>query len=612
MVNQSPFSDALAILKQQIEQMPKGPGCYKMIDAQGKVLYVGKAKVLPKRVYNYTNINKLPNRLQRMVMQIAMVETISTKTEGEALLLEANLIKTLKPPYNISLRDDKSFPYIMIDENHPYPRIGKYRGKREVKNCAFYGPFASAGAVNQALSELQKLFLIRPCSDAYFAARKRPCLQYEIKRCSAPCVQKVSQGDYKDLLLQAKAFLSGKSTHVQEVLAKQMEAFSAQMLYEKAAEVRDRLKLVSQIQAKNTFANSSVDDADIFAFYMDENRNVATAVFFIRGGKNYGNRTYFNQLSEGDDPAEIFESLICQFYQFNPPPQEIIASMEFPHAREMALGIGKIFGAKTKVLHPKLGAKKDLLDFCLENAKLALIRENKERIRHQNMLDAVAKLFFISEPLKRIEIYDNSHISGTNAIGCMVVAGPGGFEKKEYRKFNIKTAQTDDDFAMMREVLSRRMKRLNDENRPQLMIIDGGQGQLSSVLEVMDRYPEHGIKIVAMAKGVDRNAGREYFIQRDAEPFQLPVGDPLLHYLQNLRDEVHRYAIESHRGKREKQIRQSQLDDIPGIGSYRKRQLLRTFGSFEAIKSASVSDLMRVNGISRVTAKMIFDYLNGH
>lgn len=604
------ISTAIDILKNAIKEMPKTPGVYKMLDSSGKVLYVGKAKMLPKRVYNYTNISKLPNRLRRMVSQIHEVHTITTKTEGEALLLEANLIKTLKPVYNISLRDDKTFPYIQIVNNHQFPRITKYRGKKDTQNSSYYGPFANAGAVNQTIAELQKIFQIRPCSDNYFNSRKRPCLQFEIKRCSAPCVGKINEADYKQLILQAKAFLSGKNQHVQEVLAKQMQEFSAQMQFEKAAQIRDRLKLINIIQAKNTFSNTQVEDADIFAFYVDENLNSCLTVFFIRGGRNYGNKNYFNQLNSSESHNDIFTSLMCQFYQFNPPPLQILISHELENPKEIATGIGNIFNLKTTIVHPKKGYKKDLLDFCLENAKLALIKENKERIKNESMLQAVGKLFDINNAIKRIELYDNSHISGTNAVGCMVVVDKSGFNKKEYRKFNIKSARGDDDFGMMREVIERRMKRLSEDNKPDLMIIDGGIGQLNAVLEVMDRFPNNQITVVAMAKGEDRNAGREHFISADRPPFQLPKGDPLLNYLHSIRDEVHRYAIETHRSKREKTLRHSQLDDIPGIGSYRKRQLLSSFGSIEAIKSASIIELTRINGISKATAKIIFDHFN--
>ncbi|MCE2991855.1 MAG: excinuclease ABC subunit UvrC [Candidatus Jidaibacter sp.] len=597
------------IIRHVSGSMPNSPGVYKMIDAADKILYIGKAKLLPKRVSSYANYGKLSNRLKRMIAQIRKIEYIITNSEAEALLLEANLIKNVKPPYNICLRDDKSFPYILFEESHEFPRITKYRGNKAAKG-AYFGPFASASQVKIAMVELQKIFQIRPCSDAYFASRTRPCLEYEIKRCSAPCVKKIDTQDYAKLVSLAKDFLNGKSNLVHKRLQEIMDTASNELDYEKAAQVRDRIKILNSIQAKNNFADLQSSDVDLVV--VAKKRDVACIqIYFIRGGKNYGNKSYYNDNATEFTENEILELFLGQFYQTNAPPKLVVVSHPCEAAKSLEELLTQKSGEKIKIIaNPTKQHLKDLVEFGIGNASASLDKFLKERIKHTESLIHVAKLFSISRPIKRVEVYDNSHISGTNAVGCMVVYTENGFDKNQYRKFTIQSTQEPDDYEMLREVLTRRLKRLNDDNYPDLMLIDGGKGHLSVALEVLEKLGHTELNLVCISKGPDRNAGREFFHTKDGRSFQLDLRDPTLKFLQILRDEVHRYAIKSHRDKRSKELRKSSLDVVPGIGRKRKITLLKHFGSFESIMEASAADLSRVEGISRLTAEKIFNYLH--
>jgi excinuclease ABC subunit C len=603
------IKNGIAILKEKIANMPCCPGVYQMLDQNKKHLYIGKAKNLPKRVVNYTHIERLPNRLRRMVSQIHDIEIITTKTEAEALLLEASLIKSLKPVYNIDLRDDKSFPYIVIEKNHEYPRITKFRGKL-AKNQEYYGPFASAGKVNETIVELQKMFLIRPCSDSFFASRERPCLQYQIKRCSAPCVEKISQPDYTHSLQMVRDFLSGKSSDIQKELTKLMEKYSSNFEYERAAEIRDRIKLLTQMQAKNIFHEHKIKDADIIASFKDSDKT-CIQIFFIRGGKSFGNKAYFPANTSELDNTEIIENFIGQFYQKNPPPLNIIIEEELPNKQLIEEALTELYKTQVIIRIAKTKEQKDLIDFVLDNAKEALRNKEHEALKYKRLLNNIAKLFALKSTPRRIEVYDNSHIQGQNSIGAMVVFKSTGFDKNSYRKYKIKTTQIGDDYAMLREVLTRRLKKLEPDNYPDLLLIDGGKGQLSIARQVLEEFNlVDSIKIVAISKGPNRNAGREYFHTLNDEPFQLPRDDENLHFLQLLRNEVHRFAITSHRKAREKNVYKSQIDDLPGIGPKKKKAILNYFGSFDALKEARIEDIIKIDGISHKIAKKIYDYLH--
>lgn len=601
------LQNGISIIKEAVAGMPGSPGVYKMLDVHSKILYVGKAKVLPKRVLSYANHTKLSNRLKMMVSQICTIDYIITNSEAEALLLEANLIKSLKPPYNIALRDDKSFPYIMFEDAHEFPRITKYRGNKSTKGT-YFGPFASASQVKAAMVELQKVFLIRPCTNAFFASRARPCIQYEIKRCSAPCVGKIERDEYKRSINLAKDFLSGKSSQVHEKLLSSMEAASDLLDFERAANIRDRIKILNAIQAKNTFADLQNNDVDLIAVAKKQD-TCCIQIYFIRGGKNYGNKSYYNDNVMDMEEWEILETFISQFYQSNPPPKCIILSHDIPSKK----AIEELLGENVKLLGSS--AKQqilDLIDFGLNNTKEALSKFLKERLKHEADLAQVANLFGIKEQIRRVEIYDNSHISGTNAVGCMVVYTEDGFDKNQYRKFNIKSTNQADDYEMLREVLTRRLSKLTPQNYPNLMLIDGGKGHLSVAMEMLAKLGHEELNIVCISKGPDRNAGREFLHLKDGRSFQLGPRDKTLNFLQILRDEVHRYAIKSHRDRRSKELTRSNLDSVPGIGAKRKVLLLRHFGSFDAIMKASAQDLSRVSGISKLIAEKIFNYLHSN
>jgi excinuclease ABC subunit C len=598
----------IEIIKAQVATMPKAPGVYRMIDHEGKILYVGKAKNLPKRVISYTRIEQLPNRLRRMVSQITTIEVITTQTEAQALLLESSMIKALQPRFNIALRDDKSFPYILIDETHPYPRITKYRGKK-MEGGTYFGPFASASSVKDTITELQKLFQIRPCSNSFFESRDRPCLQHQIKRCSAPCVRKVTEEEYRGLIEQTKEFLSGKSDKVQKRLIAEMQEASNKHEYEKAAMLRDRIQLLTKIQAKNIFSDGGITDADVLAIAKHEEQ-YCVQIFFIRGSKNYGNKTYFPRGADSNE-SEVLSTAIGQFYQVAEPPKLLLVNVLPIEPQLLEEALSQLAGRKVKIAKPLTGSKADLVAFAFDNATRALKKYEQETSKQEELLRQIAELFGIDEDIKRIEIYDNSHISGQHAVGCMVVAGREGFIKSEYRKYIIKENFSEaDDYAMLREVLTRRLKRLTEDNMPNIMLIDGGKGHFTVTNEVLERFGvADQIKVVCIAKGRDRNAGREWFFTDDQPPFQLPPGDSRLYYLERLRDEVHRFAIQTHRKRRSKAISFSVIERIPKIGVKRKKALLQFFGSPDAIREATVEDLARVEGVSKNLAAEIYNYL---
>lgn len=594
------------IIREYLKDMPTSSGVYRMLDKDGSVLYVGKAKNLKNRVGNYVSTAGLSTRIMKMVALTASMEIVTTDTEAEALLLEANLIKKLKPRYNILLRDDKSFPYILISGDHEYPQITKHRGSRDRKGN-YFGPFASAGAVNETLTILQKAFLLRPCSDTYFRSRSRPCLQYQIKRCSAPCVRYISPEDYVGLVKDAELFLRGKSREIQQDMARQMQEASAQRHYEEAAVLRDRIAALTRVQHEQNLIATGLQDADVVALYR-EGEHSCIQVFFYRGGQNFGNKSYFPSHEADSTDSEILSAFIEQFYLTQTPPKILLVSHQLDDA--------PVFDAafKTEIQHPQRGEKKEVMNRAIINAREGLVRHISEHASNLSLLKKVAELFELSEPPERIEVYDNSHISGTHMVGAMVCASSRGFDKQHYRRFNIRRTELapGDDYAMMREVLTRRFKRLQKEEQPMpdLVLIDGGEGQLKIATEVLT---ELGVNIIyaAISKGVDRNAGREWFHVPGRAPFQLPLGDPLLHYLQRLRDEAHRFAIGSHRIKRQNAIRESSLDSIPSIGATRKRALLQHFGSNKGVESATISELEQVEGISRKVAEKIYNYFRG-
>lgn len=606
------------LIRGYVKTLPEKPGVYRMLDGRGEVLYVGKARALKKRVVTYSHVQKLPNRLKRMVSETMSMEFITTNSEVEALLLESNLIKKLKPRFNILLRDDKSFPYILLTGDHDFPQVKKHRGARgEVGE--YYGPFASAGAVNHTIDLLQRVFMLRNCTDSYFAARKRPCLQYHIKRCTAPCVGRISAAEYGHNVAQARDFLEGRSRALQDDFRTKMEAASDAMDYESAAAYRDKIKSLSALQSHQDINIEGLGDADVIGFYQREGRTCIQA-FFFRGGQNFGNRSYFPRHDSEVTPATIMANFLAQFYEGKPVPPDIIVG-QMPAERELleeALAQRMKTGRKVSISLPQRGQRKRLLDFVEKNAKEALERHLLERKGEAELLEKTAQLFGMEAAPERIEVYDNSHISGTNMVGGMVVAGAEGFRKGAYRKFNIKTAEAADDYGMMREVMARRFGRAikddidrGGEEWPDLLLIDGGLGQFNAVKEVLQEMGVwEDLTVVAIAKGPDRNAGREQFFMEGRTPFQLPVNDAVLHYLQRLRDEVHRYAIGAHRTRRKMDITKNPLDEITGIGAARKRALLHHFGSAKAIKSAGVEDLLKVEGISRAQAEKIFAFFN--
>ena len=619
-----------ALIADHVRRLPVKPGVYRMIGAKNDVLYVGKAKNLKNRVSSYAKSGGHSNRIMRMIAETRAMEFVVTGTETEALLLEANLIKQLKPRYNVLLRDDKSFPYILVAEDHAAAQVLKHRGARK-RSGAYYGPFASAGAVNHTLNTLQKAFLLRSCTDSVYESRTRPCLLHQIKRCSAPCVGLVSIDDYRSLVKQAKAFLDGDNSAIQRTLSVQMEKASTDLDFERAAALRDRIRALSYVQGSQHINTGGVAEADIFAIHI-EGGKACVQVFFFRAGQNWGNHAYFPKHDKEDDPAFILDAFIAQFYDGRDPPALILTSAAPPQADLLAEALSLRANRKVTIHTPHRGEKRDIVDAALMNAREALSRRLAESANQRKNLDQLADILGLGTTPERIEVYDNSHIQGANAVGAMIVAGPEGFIKNQYRKFNIKTESLTpgDDYGMMREVLTRRFARLlkeEDAERPDLVIIDGGKGQLSTVLEALTEVgidPDaEGIAIIGVAKGrrelesgekrIDRTASAtgEQIVMSGRAPFTLPPRDPGLFFLQRLRDEAHRFAIGAHRAKRKKALGANPLDDITGIGGKRKRALLNHFGSAKAAARAKPQDLAAVDGISAELAQRIYDFFHG-
>ncbi|MBL4841561.1 MAG: excinuclease ABC subunit UvrC [Thalassospira sp.] len=603
-------------IKHALKTMPGSAGVYRMIDDKDRVLYVGKAKNLKKRVVAYTRLMQLPIRIARMVAQTVRMEIITTHTEAEALLLESNLIKKLKPRYNILLRDDKSFPYILITEDHDYPRIVKHRGAR-AKDGSCFGPFASAWAVNNTINHLQRAFLLRSCTDAVFSNRSRPCLLYQIKRCSAPCVDRVAKAEYDALVDICRDFLTGRSQKILKQLEADMLAASERMDFEQAAMYRDRIRALSQIRSHQDINLEGVEEADVIALHHEGGQS-CVQVFFFRSGSNYGNRSYFPRHEQGAEIAEILSAFVGQFYADKPAPKQVLLSHEIEGQElvETALSINN--NRKITLQVPKRGGRRKLVEHALTNAKDALGRRMAESASQRKLLEDLADKLELDGTPERIEVYDNSHIQGTNMVGGMIVAGPEGFMKSAYRKFNIKgDIAPGDDFAMMREVLTRRFARAQKEDPdrengtwPDLCLIDGGLGQLGVAREVLEDLGIEDVMLVGVAKGVDRNAGKEVLHIPGKPPVRLDMQDPVLYFIQRLRDEAHRWAIGTHRAKRSKQIGKSVLDNVPGVGGARKKALLHHFGSARGVADAGLTDLEAVDGISAALARKIYDHFH--
>jgi excinuclease ABC subunit C len=612
----STVTNGLAVIEAALPTLPLSPGVYRMLDDKGNALYVGKARALRKRVASYTQLDRLPERLRRMVWETRRLEVVTTASEAEALLLEANLIKKLRPRFNIVLRDDKSYPWLVLTEDHPFPQIAKHRGERR-KGAAYFGPFASAWAVNQTITALQRVFLLRSCRDTVFESRDRPCLLYQIKRCSAPCVGRISKADYADLVRQAKQFLAGDTPSIQKRLAAEMEQAAERLEFERAAALRDRIRGLTHVQGSDRVNLDGVKDADVIALHQEAGQS-CVQVFFIRGGRNNGTRAYFPSHTRNDASAEeVIGAFLAQLYDDMPPPPLLLLSHDPPEADWLADALSVKAGRKVELHRPQRGEKRAVVEHAATNAREALERRLAESAAQTALLEGVARVFGLPEPPKRIEIFDNSHLQGANPYGVMVAAGPGGFLKSAYRKFAIRNAAGNDDFAMLREVLERRFGRAlkedparQGEGWPDLVLIDGGAGQLSAARAVMADLGLEDIPLVAIAKGPDRDAGREWFHRDGAEPLQLPPRDPVLYYLQRLRDEAHRFAISTHRAGRSKTLTKSELDDIPGVGPTLKRALLNHFGSARAVKQAALADLQNCPGIGPAAAKRIFGHFH--
>ena len=603
------------LIADEVSRLPGKPGVYRMFDEHDQVLYVGKAKNLKKRVTAYTSYKRHPVRIQRMIRATHSMEFVITESETEALLLEASLIKKLKPRYNILLRDDKSFPYILVRKDHPAPQIKKHRGARKIEG-SYYGPFASAHAVNRTLDTLQRTFRLRNCSDSIFDARTRPCMLHQIKRCAAPCTGEISPQEYDGLIQDAEDFLDGKSDALRVRLQKQMKSASTDLNFEKAAEIRDRLHALSQVSGSASGINpQTFKEGDVIGIFSGGGQS-CVQVFFYRAGQNWGNNSYFPRHSKDEPTQEVLDAFLAQFYTNKPIPKQVFVSEEIPNRELLEAALSERSGRKITITTPLRGEKKALIRRAVKNAEEALGRKMAESASQAKLLRGIADTFDLESPPERIEVYDNSHIQGTNAVGAFIVAGPDGLNKREYRTFNIKDAETEpgDDYAMMREVMRRRFSRLLKEDQavwPDLVLIDGGKGQLSAVTEIMsDLGALERTTLVAIAKGPDRNAGREVFHMNDRPEFMLAPRTPVLYYLQRLRDEAHRFAIGTHRARRKKQMKSNPLDGIPGIGPGRKKALLGHFGSAKAVKSASKDELERVEGVSRRLAETIYEYFN--
>jgi excinuclease ABC subunit C len=599
---------------------PLKPGVYRMIGAEGEVLYVGKARSIKKRIAAYMAPERQPARIARMVAQTRSMVFVTTESEAEALLLEANLIKQLKPRYNVTLRDDKSFPYILICTGHPAARLVKHRGARSVPGD-YFGPFASAGAVFRTLNALQRAFLLRTCSDSFFAHRTRPCLLHQIKRCSAPCTGEIGLDDYAKLVGEARDFLSGRSRAIKNRLGQEMTEAAAALDFERAARLRDRISALSAIQGEQSVNPRSIPEADVFAV-TEEAGQFCVEVFFFRTYQNWGNRAYFPRADRALSPEEVLDSFLAQFYLDRPAPRLVLLSHAVPSAETLSEVLSARAGRRIAIGAPKRGEKKDLVEAALRNAREALSRKLAESATQEKLISALGAAFGVDHPIRRVEIYDNSHIMGTNAIGAMVVAGPEGFVKNQYRTFNIKSAELTpgDDYAMMREVLTRRFTRLVRHGEtaeegafpdtPDLAVIDGGKGQFEAAREVLSALGIEGVRLAAIAKGPDRNAGRETFFVEGRGPFRLSPRDPALFFVQRLRDEAHRFAIGTHRARRKKEFVKSPLDEIPGIGPARKRALLFAFGSAKDVAKAGLADLEKTPGLNAATAKLVYDFFH--
>ncbi|WP_095588383.1 excinuclease ABC subunit UvrC [Actibacterium ureilyticum] len=615
--SEAPVRTGAACIQSYLKQLDASPGVYRMLDAQARVLYVGKARNLKARVSSYARPTGHSARIARMIRETASMMFLTTQTETEALLLEQNLIKQLKPRYNVLLRDDKSFPNILVAKDHDFPQIKKHRGAKKEKG-SYYGPFASAGAVNRTLNQLQKVFLLRNCTDATFESRTRPCLLYQIKRCSAPCVGYVDKADYRALVADAERFLQGRSTRVQEELAEQMQAASEAMEFERAAALRDRIRALTQVQQSQGINPRGVAEADVIALHM-EGGQACVQVFFIRAHQNWGNRDYYPRIAGETAPAEVLQAFLGQFYDNKEPPRLLLLSDQIEDPDLMAEALSEKAGRKVEIAVPQRGEKLELVSGALRNARESLARRMSESATQAKLLGGLAEAFGLDTPPARIEVYDNSHIQGTNAVGAMIVAGAEGFVKSQYRKFNIKGTDLTpgDDFGMMKEVLTRRFQRLlkEDPDRqgeawPDLLLIDGGAGQVSAVDEILRELGVQDITMVGVAKGVDRDAGKEEFHRAGQRAFALRHNDPVLYFVQRLRDEAHRFAIGAHRQKRAKAIGATPLDEVPGVGATRKRALLAHFGSAKAVSRAGLADLKAVDGISDSLAETIYGYFH--
>ncbi|MGC6535354.1 MAG: excinuclease ABC subunit UvrC [Parvibaculales bacterium] len=605
-----------ALIEDKVATLPSAPGVYRMLGADGTVLYVGKAKNLKNRVRSYARPTGHNNRILRMIEATRDMEFIRTETETDALLLEANLIKKMRPRYNVLLRDDKSFPYILLAEDHDVPQLYKHRGARKRKG-AYFGPFASAGAVNRTLNTLQRAFLLRSCSDSVYESRTRPCLLYQIKRCAAPCTGEISVSDYHELVDEAREFLTGNSRAVQDALLEKMQKASDALDFEAAAAARDRIRALTYVQQESGINPLDIAEADVVAV-VQEGGQSCVQVFFFRAGQNLGNKAYFPRHDKDQTTAEILEAFLGQFYDGRPVPRDILVNTSLPGAALIGEALSTRMGRNIKIHKPQRGDKVGLVRHAEQNAKEALARHVSESASQRKLLDGVAETFELEAPPQRIEVFDNSHLQGTNQLGGMIVAGPDGFLKNQYRKFNIKDESTTpgDDYAMMREVFTRRYGRLAKEeqrgsaNWPDLILVDGGKGQLGVAHEVMADLGLEDIPLVGVAKGPDRDAGRERFFRIDQPDFMLPPNSPVLYYLQRLRDEAHRFAIGGHRAKRKADIRKNPLDGIEGIGGHRKKALLHHFGSARAVGRASLADLEKVDGISAKMAQRIYNHFN--
>ncbi|SMO95334.1 excinuclease ABC subunit UvrC [Paracoccus laeviglucosivorans] len=612
-----PAKTGQPLIQDYLKTLDASPGVYRMLDHQGAVLYVGKARNLRARVSNYARGSGHSGRIARMIRETCSMMFLTTRTETEALLLEQNLIKQLKPRYNVLLRDDKSFPNILVAKSHPFAQIKKHRGAKSEKGD-YYGPFASAGAVNRTLNQLQRVFLLRSCTDATFSSRTRPCLLFQIKRCSAPCVGRVEQADYNALVLDAERFLQGKSTAVQANLAREMAEAAEAMEYERAAALRDRIKALTAVQSVQAINPRGVPEADVIALHM-EGGQACVQVFFIRGNQSWGNRDFYPKLNGVESVDEVMQAFIAQFYDGKVPPRMILLSHGIEDPDLMTEALTEKAGRKVVLGVPQRGEKAELVENALRNARESLARRMSESAAQARLLEGLAEAFDLPATPQRIEVYDNSHIQGTNAVGGMVVAGAEGWIKSQYRKFNIKGTEITpgDDFGMMKEVLTRRFSRLlkEDPDRqtdtwPDLLLIDGGAGQVSAVHEILAELGVEDIPMIGVAKGQDRDHGKEEFHRHGERPFALRMNDPVLYFIQRLRDEAHRWAIGTHRAKRAKATMANPLDEITGIGAARKRALLAHFGSAKAVSRAGLADLVAVEGISESIAQKIVDHFH--